>query len=220
MGIWVAVGLAITWVVVFTLFPALQWILRTPTRLERPSAGGWIERFAAWLPLLELPLPLAAGRLRAPALRLRSRGSLRSARRDSRDARAHRSRRVHRPRRRALPRRQKAGKGDPGDVDDGRLDHGTPGKRFRARHADGARSLPGAARDRSRGGGRHRSDRDPALDPLSGRPGRRLAGGGGGPRADRRRSRGHALAGADAPAFRAAPRARAVAPQRDQPGDG
>jgi predicted RND superfamily exporter protein len=36
---------------VFTLFPALQWILRTPTRVERPSAGGWIDRFAAWLPL-------------------------------------------------------------------------------------------------------------------------------------------------------------------------
>ena len=52
MGIWVAVGLAITWVVVFTLFPALQWILRTPTRVERPSAaGGWIERFAGWLPV-------------------------------------------------------------------------------------------------------------------------------------------------------------------------
>jgi predicted RND superfamily exporter protein len=51
MGIWVAVGLAITWLVVFTLFPALQRILRTPTRLERASAGGWIERFADWLPL-------------------------------------------------------------------------------------------------------------------------------------------------------------------------
>ncbi len=51
MGIWVAIGLGVSWVVVFTLFPALQWILRTPTRIERPSAGGWIERFAAWLPL-------------------------------------------------------------------------------------------------------------------------------------------------------------------------
>ncbi len=51
MGIWVAVGLAITWVVVFTLFPALQWILRTPTAVERRSAGDWIERFAGWLPV-------------------------------------------------------------------------------------------------------------------------------------------------------------------------
>jgi predicted RND superfamily exporter protein len=51
MGIWVAVGLAVTWVVVFTLFPALQWILNTPTSVERRTAGGWIERFAAWLPL-------------------------------------------------------------------------------------------------------------------------------------------------------------------------
>jgi predicted RND superfamily exporter protein len=51
MGLWVAVGLAITWVVVFTLFPALQWILRTPTRVERPSAGGWIDRMAASLPV-------------------------------------------------------------------------------------------------------------------------------------------------------------------------
>ncbi len=51
MGIWVAVGLCISWVVIFTLFPALQRILRTPTRVERPSAGGWIERFAGWLPL-------------------------------------------------------------------------------------------------------------------------------------------------------------------------
>ena len=51
MGLWVAVGLAITWVVVFTLFPALQRILRTPTRVERPSAGGWIESFAEWLPV-------------------------------------------------------------------------------------------------------------------------------------------------------------------------
>ncbi|HEY7922227.1 MAG TPA: MMPL family transporter [Myxococcota bacterium] len=51
MGLWVAVGLAITWVVVFTLFPALQWVLRTPTRAVRPSAGGWIEDFAAWLPI-------------------------------------------------------------------------------------------------------------------------------------------------------------------------
>jgi predicted RND superfamily exporter protein len=50
MGMWVAVGLAITWVVVFTLFPALQRILRTPTRQERAVAAGRFERLADVLP--------------------------------------------------------------------------------------------------------------------------------------------------------------------------
>jgi predicted RND superfamily exporter protein len=50
MGLWVAVGLAITWVVVFTLFPALQRILRTPTRAERSAAEDRFARFAAWVP--------------------------------------------------------------------------------------------------------------------------------------------------------------------------
>lgn len=39
MGLWTAAGLGITWVVVFTLFPALQRLFRTPTRLERRVAG-------------------------------------------------------------------------------------------------------------------------------------------------------------------------------------
>jgi len=50
MGLWVAVGLAFTWVVVFTLFPALQRILRTPTREAHESVRGRVERFADWLP--------------------------------------------------------------------------------------------------------------------------------------------------------------------------
>jgi predicted RND superfamily exporter protein len=50
MGLWVAVGLAITWVVIFTLFPALQRILRTPTRSERHPPGNWLERSADRLP--------------------------------------------------------------------------------------------------------------------------------------------------------------------------
>ena len=50
MGLWVAVGLAITWVVVFTLFPALQRILRTPTRVERTAAEDRFARFSAWVP--------------------------------------------------------------------------------------------------------------------------------------------------------------------------
>ncbi len=50
MGIWVAVGLAFTWAVVFTLFPALQAVLRTPTRAERRTAGAAFERLAERLP--------------------------------------------------------------------------------------------------------------------------------------------------------------------------
>jgi uncharacterized protein len=50
MGIWVALGLAATWVIVFTLFPVLQMLLRTPTGQERKVAGAWISRFADALP--------------------------------------------------------------------------------------------------------------------------------------------------------------------------
>ncbi len=50
MGTWVAVGLSLTWVIVFTLFPALQKILRTPTQLEQPVATMGFERLANWLP--------------------------------------------------------------------------------------------------------------------------------------------------------------------------
>jgi hypothetical protein len=49
MGVWVAVGLAITWLVVFTLFPALQRILRTPTHPPRPSRDAF-GRFASRIP--------------------------------------------------------------------------------------------------------------------------------------------------------------------------
>jgi predicted RND superfamily exporter protein len=50
MGVWVAVGLCFTWVVVFTLFPALQRILRTPTLQERKIAGHWFHGFTERLP--------------------------------------------------------------------------------------------------------------------------------------------------------------------------
>ncbi|MBZ5638730.1 MAG: MMPL family transporter [Acidobacteriia bacterium] len=51
MGIWVAAGILITWGVVFTLFPALQRILRTPTQQERSVRGGrWFVRLAERLP--------------------------------------------------------------------------------------------------------------------------------------------------------------------------
>jgi hypothetical protein len=50
MGLWVAVGMVFTWVIVFTLFPALQRLLQTPTEQERGTAGAWLVRFATWLP--------------------------------------------------------------------------------------------------------------------------------------------------------------------------
>lgn len=50
LGEWVAAGLVLTWITVFTLFPALQKILRTPTELERKTAGQWFVRFVRWLP--------------------------------------------------------------------------------------------------------------------------------------------------------------------------
>jgi predicted RND superfamily exporter protein len=50
MGLWVAMGLVFTWIAVFTLFPALQKILRTPTRTERQKANSSFGRFTTWLP--------------------------------------------------------------------------------------------------------------------------------------------------------------------------
>ncbi len=50
MGVWVAVGLLLTWIIVFTLFPALQKILRTPTSHSTKIAGAWFVSFTHWLP--------------------------------------------------------------------------------------------------------------------------------------------------------------------------
>jgi len=50
LGIWTAVGLGISWVVAFTLFPALQAVLRTPTRGGGGGGTGLYDRFAAVLP--------------------------------------------------------------------------------------------------------------------------------------------------------------------------
>jgi predicted RND superfamily exporter protein len=50
MGIWVAIGLSIAWVVIFTLFPALQKILKTPTSEHRATAAPWFEHLVEWLP--------------------------------------------------------------------------------------------------------------------------------------------------------------------------
>jgi len=50
LGVWSAAGLGIGWIVCFTLYPALQVILRAPTRQERAVAAGWMVRTAAVLP--------------------------------------------------------------------------------------------------------------------------------------------------------------------------
>lgn len=50
MGLWVAVGLGLSWVVVFTLFPALQKILKTPTTEEQHLADDAFARMAKRLP--------------------------------------------------------------------------------------------------------------------------------------------------------------------------
>jgi predicted RND superfamily exporter protein len=50
LGYFVAVGLLITWVTVFTLFPALQRMLNTPTQKERKVAGQWFTAFVRFLP--------------------------------------------------------------------------------------------------------------------------------------------------------------------------
>jgi len=50
MGIWTAVGLVIAWVVAFTLFPALQRLLHTPTRQRVEVRSRLYERIARVLP--------------------------------------------------------------------------------------------------------------------------------------------------------------------------
>ena len=52
MGLWTAAGLVVAWVASFTLFPALQQLLRTPTQTEVAAAGRWYPAFVEhWLPL-------------------------------------------------------------------------------------------------------------------------------------------------------------------------
>ena len=64
MGLWTACGLIVAWIASFTLFPALQQMLRTPTQSEVAPAGRWYPRFVErWLPLtraLRWPLVAAA----------------------------------------------------------------------------------------------------------------------------------------------------------------
>ena len=74
MGIWVALGLAVAWVIVFTLFPALQKVLRdADRRRERRTAGAWFQRFADWLPARRTA---GAGRSCSRALALSALGAV------------------------------------------------------------------------------------------------------------------------------------------------
>jgi uncharacterized protein len=50
MGLWTAAGLAIAWVVAFTLFPALQKLLRTPTGRTVPIRSALYDRMAEAIP--------------------------------------------------------------------------------------------------------------------------------------------------------------------------
>jgi predicted RND superfamily exporter protein len=50
MGFWVAAGMGWTWLAAFTLFPALQRLLRTPTQSERRTAGAWWPHVVDRLP--------------------------------------------------------------------------------------------------------------------------------------------------------------------------
>src|SRR6202012_2159767 len=49
MGIWTACGLIIAWVGCFTLFPALQSLLKTPLRTGPAKEGTLFPRFVDWL---------------------------------------------------------------------------------------------------------------------------------------------------------------------------
>jgi uncharacterized protein len=50
MGFWVAAGMVITWLTSFTLFPALERLLSTPTHTERKTAGAHWPRIVDRLP--------------------------------------------------------------------------------------------------------------------------------------------------------------------------
>jgi hypothetical protein len=49
MGLWTACGLIVAWIGCFTLFPALQSLLRTPMRSEKVAVGKWFPAFVAAL---------------------------------------------------------------------------------------------------------------------------------------------------------------------------
>jgi predicted RND superfamily exporter protein len=49
MGLWTACGLIVAWIGCFTLFPALQSLLRTPMRSQQASVGKWFPAFVELL---------------------------------------------------------------------------------------------------------------------------------------------------------------------------
>ena len=54
MGLWTASGLVVAWVASFSLFPALQSLLRTPTRAERAPVAPWFASFVdVWVPFTD-----------------------------------------------------------------------------------------------------------------------------------------------------------------------
>ena len=65
MGVWTAVGLALGWIAAFTLFPALQKVLRTPTRRSVAIRTRHYDRLADLLPVFtwRFRWPLVAGAL-------------------------------------------------------------------------------------------------------------------------------------------------------------
>jgi predicted RND superfamily exporter protein len=65
MGLWTAAGLVASWLVAFTLFPALQLALRTPTGRRTAARSGRYDRLTRTLPLFTYRhrWPLTAGAL-------------------------------------------------------------------------------------------------------------------------------------------------------------
>jgi predicted RND superfamily exporter protein len=65
MGLWTAAGLVVAWIGCFTLFPALESLLRTPMRSEQAPLGAWFTGFVdALIPASErYRWPLVGGAL-------------------------------------------------------------------------------------------------------------------------------------------------------------
>ena len=64
MGLWTACGLIVAWISCFTLFPALQSLLRAPLRSARTPAGKWfpgfIDQLIPWTHRYRWPLVAGA----------------------------------------------------------------------------------------------------------------------------------------------------------------
>ncbi len=133
LGIWTAVGLGFGWVVCFTLYPALQVILRAPTRQERPVAGHWVVHVATVLPgwSYRWRWPLRVRRRRAGGRR--SRRALRHPRCPRPDAAADRRHRLRRSRPADRARHARFRRQGPRPDLGRRLDHDTARRAARTR---------------------------------------------------------------------------------------